>query len=118
MGLAGTACLIQEHQEAHKVVPPSAERTDDPPACHGYPSCHLFWGRTHAGQAGAQLFAAVSQPFVAVSQPGAAVCLLSAVLAASADQQAGLTAWGGIAERWGADAVAGHCLCLLEACHC
>jgi len=35
MGLAGTACLMQEHQEAHKVVPRSAERTDDPPACHG-----------------------------------------------------------------------------------
>ncbi len=115
MGPADTACLMQEHQEAHKVVPPSAERTDGPPACHGYPSCHLCWERTHAGQAGSQFFAAVSQPFEAVSQPVEAVCLL---LAAFAGQQAGLTAWGGIAERWGAAVVAGHCLCLLKTCRC
>jgi hypothetical protein len=115
MGLADMACLMQKHQEAHKVVPQSAERTDDPPACHGYPSCHLFWERTHAEQAGSQLFATVSQPFEAVPQPVAAVCLL---LAAFADQQAGLTAQDGVAERWGADVVAGHRLYLLKACHC
>jgi len=75
----------------------------------------LFWERTHAEQAGSQLFAAVSQPFEAVSQPVAAVCLL---LAAFADQQANVTAQDGIAERWGADVVAGRRLCLLKACHC
>lgn len=115
MGSADYACLMQEHQQTHKFVPLSAEKTDDLPACHGYPSCHLFWERTHAGQAGSQLFAAVSQPFEAVSQPVAAVYLL---LAAFADQQANVTAQDDIAERWGADAVAGHFLCLLKACHC
>ncbi len=108
MGPADTAYLMQEHQEAQRIVAPSAERTDDPAAFHVYASCHLFWERTHAGQAG-------SQPFAAVFQPFAAVCLL---LAAFADQQAGLTVQDGIAERWGADVVAGHCLCLLKACHC
>ena len=115
MGPGDTACLMQEHQQANNIVAQSAERTDGPPAYHGYPCCRLFWERTHAGQAGSQLFAAVSQPFEAASQPVAAVCLL---LAAFADQQAGLTAWGGIAERWVADVVAGRCLCLLKTCHC
>lgn len=90
----------------------SAERTDDHPACHGYASCHLFWEGTHTES---QPFALVSKPFEAVSQPVAAVCLL---LAAFADQTAGLTVQDGTAERQGADVVAGHCLCLLKACHC